>query len=260
MGETTVNREYKDRLFKIIFGRQDHKEWTLSLYNAIHGTDYDNVEDVEINTLEDAVFMGMKNDVSYIFNDTMNLYEQQSSVCPNMPIRGLMYAGRLYDKYIKLHSLNIYGGKQVSLPVPKLVVFYNGIDDMEDEKELLLSDAFSEETKYSSDIEVRVRMLNINQGHNKALLEACKILNEYSWFVNEIRRNAKTMSVEDAVDKAINAMPSESELKSFLEGNRAEVKMSCLTEYDEEEHMRLVRRDARAEGRKEGREEGREEG
>lgn len=260
MGETTVNREYKDRLFKIIFGRQDHKEWTLSLYNALHGTNYDNVEDVEINTLEDAVFMGMKNDVSYIFNDTMNIYEQQSSICPNMPIRGLMYAGRLYDKYIKLHGLNIYGRRQVSLPVPKLVVFFNGPDDTEDEKELLLSDAFSNETKGSSDISVRVRMLNINQGHNKALLEACKVLNEYSWFVSEVRKNAGAMGIEDAVDLAINEMPSESELKAFLEGNRAEVKMSCLTEYDEEATMRAFREEAMEEGMEAGMKAGMEEG
>ena len=264
MGETHISREHKDRLFKFIFGRSENKGWTLSLYNAINGSTYSDPEEIEINTIEETVYMGMKNDVSYILRDIMSIYEQQSTFCPNMPVRQLMYAGRLYDKYIKQHSLNIYGRRQIRLPVPRLVVFYNGRDEWLDETELHLADAFEESVKELADISVRTRMVNINYGHSGKLMEACKVLSEYSWFVNEIRNNSKSMGVEMAVDKAIDDMPVDYELKTFLEGHRSEVVMSCLTEYDEEATMKMIvddaREDGREEGRKEGRKEGREEG
>ena len=171
-----------------------------------------------------------------------------------------MYSGRLYDKYIKQHGLNIYGKRQISLPVPRLVVFYNGRDELPDETELHLADAFEESVKGFADISVRTRMVNINYGHSGKLLESCKVLSEYSWFVNEIRNNSKNMGIEMAVGKAIDDMPVEYELKTFLEGHRSEVVMSCLTEYDEEATMKLIADDAREDGREEGRKEGRKEG
>lgn len=88
-----TNREYKDRLFKFIFGNPDHKEWTLSLYNAVNGSHYDDPSAITLNTIEDAVYMSMKNDVSFLIADTVNFYEQQSTFNPNMPMRFLIYAG-----------------------------------------------------------------------------------------------------------------------------------------------------------------------
>lgn len=98
---TDVNRQYKDRLFKFIFGNEANKEWTLSLYNAIHESHYDNPDDISFNTIEDAVYMGMKNDVSYIICFQMELWEHQSTFNPNMPMRFFIYSGRLYEKYIR---------------------------------------------------------------------------------------------------------------------------------------------------------------
>ena len=72
----TANREHKDRLFKFIFGNPRYKEWTLSLYNAINGTNYTNAADIRLTTVEDVVYMGMKNDVSFLMGDTMSFYEQ----------------------------------------------------------------------------------------------------------------------------------------------------------------------------------------
>ena len=103
-------------------------------------------------------------------------------------------------------------------------------------------------------------MVNINYGHSGKLMEACKVLSEYSWFVNEIRNNSKGMEIELAVGKAIDDMPIDYELKTFLEGHRSEVVMSCLTEYDEEATMKMIADDPREDGREEGRKEGREEG
>ena len=120
-----INTDHKDRLFGFLFGKEEHKEWTLSLYNAVNGTHYTDPEDIRITTIEDTIYMGMKNDLSFILFYVMNIYEQQSTFNPNMPVRQLMYAGKLYDKYIQINRMNIYGRKIIRLPIPKLVVFYN---------------------------------------------------------------------------------------------------------------------------------------
>ena len=90
-----VNNKYSDRLFKFIFGRFENREWTLSLYNAINGSNYTDPDEIEINTIESAVYLSMRNDVSFLIADVMNLYEQQSTFNPNMPMRFLIYAGML---------------------------------------------------------------------------------------------------------------------------------------------------------------------
>ncbi|MCI8745248.1 MAG: hypothetical protein HFI25_06185, partial [Lachnospiraceae bacterium] len=91
-----VNRKYKDVLFRFIF--RDKKD-LLSLYNAINGTDYKNPEELEINTLENVIYMKMKNDLSFLVGASMNLYEHQSTWNPNMPLRGLFYFAELYERY-----------------------------------------------------------------------------------------------------------------------------------------------------------------
>ena len=154
-----IQREYKDRLFNFIFGSEENKAWTLSLYNAVNGTSYTDPEEVQINTIKEVLYLGMHNDTSFLMTDDMNLYEQQSSYNPNMPLRMMQYAGNLYEKYIKENDLNKYGSELLQLPVPKLITFYNGIKETEDETILRLSDSFPEGTK--PDIEVTVRMLNI---------------------------------------------------------------------------------------------------
>lgn len=253
-----INHFHKDRMFSFLFGRRENRDWTLSLYNAVNRTHYTNPEAIEITTIEDAVYMSMKNDLSFLLQYVMSIYEQQSTFNPNMPIRGLMYTGRLYDKYIHMNRLNIYGQKPILLPVPKLVVFYNGLDEKEDQI-LRLSDSFPDTiNREASDIEVKVRMININQGKNKELMNACKPLAEYAWFVDRIRQNRSGMDIESAVDKAIDDMPEHFAIRNFLIGNRAEVKNMCITEYNEAETMRMLKEEWRKEGREEGREEGEE--
>ena len=125
-------REYKSRLFNFLFGREENKQWTLPLYKAIHGTSHSDPSCITINTIEDVVYMGMKNDLSILASETVSfyesieLYEQQSSYSPNMSIREFIYAGKLYDKYIHIGKLNRYGRPLMPLPIPKLIVFYNG--------------------------------------------------------------------------------------------------------------------------------------
>jgi len=254
--DESINRKSKDRLFSFIFGRYENRAWTLSLYNAVNGTSYSDPEMIEITTMEDAVYMGMKNDVSFMIHSTVSLYEQQSSFNPNMPVRQLMYLGRLYDKHIKRTKQNQFGSKLMALPMPKLVTFYNGVADVEDSL-LRLSDSFPKECDPAeSDVEVRVHMINIKPDHHGSVLKGCKVLYEYSWFVEEVRKNRKTLENEEAVDKAIRDMPEDFEIKSFLLGNQAEVKNMCLTEYDEAETMEMFREEGREEGLKEGLREG----
>lgn len=248
----TINREHKDRLFSFLFGKKGNKEWTLSLYNAVNHTQYTDPDSIEFTTMEDAVYMGMKNDVSFTLFRVMNVYEQQSTYNPNMPVRQLMYAAKLYDKYIQQKKLNIYGKKLVCLPIPKLVVFYNGTDG-EDDQVLSLSDAFAQNGEtMEADLEARVRMVNINYGNNKSLLDSCRPLKEYAWLVDRIRENQKTMGIEDAVDQAIDDMPEDFVIREFLIGHKAEVKDMCITEYNEAETLRMIREEGREEGREQG--------
>lgn len=251
------NRMYKDRLFNFLFGSEENKAWTLSLYNAVNKSAYTDPSAIEITTIREVMYLGMHNDISFLILETMNLYEQQSTYNPNMPVRFLEYAGNLYDKYMKQRRLNKYGGALLSLPAPRFVVFYNGTAEQPDEKLLRLSDSFPDAEEY--DIEVKVRMLNVNYGRNRALLEACKPLDEYAWLVAEIRgekaRN-KGESIDSAVDRAISAMPDDYLIKPFLQAHRAEVRGMLLTEYDEAETMELFKDEGRREGRREGLKEG----
>ena len=100
----------------------------LSLFNAVNGTHYDNPDDLTITTLEGVLYLGMKNDVSCIIDMMMQLYEHQSTVNPNMPLRNLFYVSDLLQKYIYEEGLDIYSRKQIKIPTPKFVVFYNGED------------------------------------------------------------------------------------------------------------------------------------
>lgn len=243
-----INRNNKDRLFCFIFGRAENRKWTLSLYNAVNGTEYTDPDDVDITTMEDVIYMGMKNDVSFLICCDLNLYEQQSSYNPNMPVRQLMYLGRQYDKYIKRTKQNMYGRTQMTLPVPKLVTFYNGLENIPD-KVLKLSDSFPiGSNPDDSDVEVVVHVYNIRLGNNEGWMSNCKPLAEYSWFVEEIRTNQRTMELMDAVDKAIQDMPNNYEIKEFLVEHQSEVKNMCLTEYNEAETMEMFKEEGREEG------------
>ena len=251
-----VNREYKDRLFVFIFGREENKEWTLSLYNAVNGSHYTDPSAIEITTIKEVLYLGMHNDVSFVIADELNLYEQQSSYNPNMPLRQLQYLGLLYEGYLQKHKdkYDKFGHDLIPLPVPKFVVFYNGRDKLDDETILRLSDAFPKGMK--GDVEVTVRMLNINYGKNKALLDVCKPLMEYSWIVKEIRTKAKTMDIKNAIDEVIDNLPGGFVLKPFLDMHKAEVGTMLLTEYNEIERDEFILKKGMEKGIEKGMEKG----
>ena len=235
-----INNEHKDRVFKFLFGNPENREWTLNLYNAINNSTYDNPNDIQLNTIEDAVYLGMKNDVSFIIMNELNLWEHQSSYNPNMPMRFFIYAAKLYEKYIANSEYYQYSSSLQSAPRPKCICFYNGIANQPEKKVLKLSEAFGGE----ADIEVKVTMLNINYGMNAELMKLCKPLEEYSWLVDTIRRLQKIKdNLEKAIDEAISIMPDDFLIKKFLLSNKAEVKGMFLTEWDQEKVLEQERRD-----------------
>ena len=242
---TEVNREYKDRVFKFIFGNPDNKEWTLALYNAVNGSSYSNPDDIQFNTIDDAVYMSMKNDVSFIILNEMNLWEHQSSFNPNMPMRFLTYGTQLYEKYTVTSGYYKFSRKLQSLPKPNCICFYNGTKEQPEQQVLKLSDAFGGE----GDIEVKVKMLNINYGKNRKVMEACQPLSEYAWLVDRVRKHQRELqNLEVAVDVAISEMPESFVIRQLLELHRAGVKKMFLTEYDEEKMKEQERKEAYADG------------
>ncbi len=240
----SVKQDYKSRMFTMIF--EDKKE-LLQLYNAVGQRNYDDPELLTINTLENAIYMSMQNDLSFVIDSRLSLYEHQSTYSPNLPLRFLMYLSDLYEKMIT--GKNVYGTKIIQIPAPKFIVFYNGRKERPEREVIKLSNAYMTQDEEVS-LELLVDVLNINVGHNKELLKACKTLGDYSEYVYRVREYAKEESIEEAVDRAIDECIREGVLKKFLERNRAEARAMSIYEYDQEEHIRLEREDAFEDGSK----------
>ncbi len=241
-----VNRIYKDRLYKMIF---NDKSELLKLYNAINGTHYDDPAMLTITTLDNAIYMTMENDLSFIIDMRLALYEQQSTVNPNLPLRFLMYITDIYSAYTK--DMNIYGSKKVQIPLPSFVIFYNGVKSQPDRTEFLLSELFHPTTDQPA-LELKAVMLNINKGHNQELMNACHTLRDYSEYVARIRTYSAEMPLTDAVEKAITECIHENILRDFLLKNRAEAKAMSIYEYDEEKTLRMFREEGYEDGERNG--------
>lgn len=257
MKRIKVYRKHKDKLLRIIFRK---KRDLLQLYNAINGSNYTNPEDLVITTLEDAIYMGMKNDLSFIIDSQLNLYEHQSTYSPNLPLRGLLYFSELYRSYIEPEKKRLYTSTPLLLPLPQYIVFYNGTEAQPERQELLLSDLFQKQDKKPA-LECTAIMLNINLGQNRELMEKCRVLEEYARFVACLREYVRCMpNYEEAVKKAVDDCIRNNILSEVLRKNRAEVMDMILTEFDEEEFREFLREEAREKGLAEGRAEGRAEG
>ena len=238
-----VNRIYKDRLNKMIF---NDKSELLKLYNAINGTHYDDPAMLTITTLDNAIYMTMENDLSFIIDMRLALYEQQSTVNPNLPLRFLMYIADIYSAYVK--DMNIYSSKKLQIPLPSFVIFYNGVQSQPDKSEFLLSELFHPTTDEPA-LELKAVMLNINKGHNQELMNACHTLRDYSEYVARIRTYSGELPFADAVEKAITECIQENILRDFLLKNRAEAKAMSIYEYDEAKTMRMFRDEGYEEGK-----------
>lgn len=235
----SINRENKSLLFHFIFGSEENKKHLLSLYNAVNNSAYTNINDIEINTLSDIIYIRMKNDVSFILDSNMSLYEHQSTFNPNMPLRGMMYFSTLYSQFISENHKNIYGKSLVKIPTPRYIVFYNGNDNFPDKLELKLSNAF-ENPDTSGNFEWTATMLNINKGHNQAIMDKCQALSQYSDFITKVKEYNLTLPIREAVDKAVEYAISNNYLEGFFKKHKEGIMLSCLTEFNEEVYRKGI--------------------
>ena len=250
----TANKKYKDTVFRMLFS--DRKN-LLSLYNAINETGYEDPEELEIVTLENAIYMGMKNDLAFIIDTNLFLYEHQSTYNANMPLRDLFYIAGEYQKLVDHKSL--YSSALQKIPAPNFIVFYNGTEKKKERWENLLSEAYENQTG-EPNLELRVVTLNINEGHNRELMEQCQILREYAHYVAKVRNYTKEMELDAAVERAVNECIHEGILVEFLRMNRAEVITMSIFEYDKEEEEKKLRKAEFEAGVAEGIEKGIEKG
>lgn len=183
MEEYKINDQYKDRLFCFLFGNEKYKKYALSLYNALNEVNYQNENELEIVTLKDIIYIRMHNDVSVMLSGNLELWEHQSTVNLNMPLRGLMYFAHLYEKYLVVNRFNRYQSTRIMIPTPKYVVFYNGKEMRPAVEEMRLSDAFMNED-HSGKYEWTATVLNLNHEDNKKLLRNCGMLREYTNFIS----------------------------------------------------------------------------
>ena len=288
--EININFQYKDRLFRLLFGREEYKENVLDLYNALNNSDYKDVSELELFTIEDVIYIKMKNDVAFILDSYLSLWEQQSTDNPNMPVRGLMYFGKLYSKYIKSRKLNIYGTKQIMIPTPRYVVLYNGAKDAVPIKTLRLSDSFINPDK-SGNFEWTATVYNLSlrnhNGYKKSSYESqklfemqstfvdsrdkdhmiqdekqimnlrnrCRVLDEYMILIERIRDFlSENNDIAKAVDAAVVSCINDGILTEFLSIHRSEVLDMCITEFDEKTFIEGIKEEGREEGMEKERE------
>ena len=228
----------------------EDKRKLLELYNAISGKHYEDPELLEINTLENAIYMSMKNDLSFLIDARLSLYEHQSTYSPNLPLRFFFYLSDMFSGMTV--DANLYGTKKVELPAPRFVIFYNGEADQPDRQILKLSDLYTVKEEDPM-LDLKVLMLNVNQGHNPELMEVCHTLWEYAEYTDRVRKYAKEQPIAEAVERAITECIREGILKEFLEKNRREAKNVSIYEYDQEKHIRQEREEAWEAGEKAGR-------
>ena len=230
----STDRTYKDRVFRMLV---KDRAVALEIYNAINDTNYRDPTQLQITTLENAIYMGMKNDVSFIIDSRLAFYEHQSTDNPNMPLRNLFYVACVYASLVD--GKNIYGSRLISLPNPQFVVFYNGKKDLPERSILRLSDAYEVSSEHEETaLELQVEVLNINRGKNQALMEKSPTLYQYSFFVDTVRKYESALPFEQAMERAIDECIGRGILSDFLQHNKAEVLRVCLFEYDQEKHIR----------------------
>ena len=258
---TCPTRNYKDTLFRMIFGGKDEKsaKWRMELYNALSGKNHTNPADLELTTIENVIYITTKNDLSFLVDSQMTLYEQQSKVNRNMPLRGLMYFAQLYQMHLTKQEKDLFGGL-VKIPVPQYVVLYNGDTNKPERYKMKLSEAFdfSDEDEWKRaekaiDYEWTADVININKNvielDNNALHKTCNALYDYIKYVDRIKVNQKNkMDIKAAVDEAVAWAIKEDLLEGFFAEQKAGVTAVSLTEFDQELYDKNRRREGYDEG------------
>ena len=256
-----TNTKYKNSVFTLLFSEP---ELLRELYCALDGVCLPPDAAVTINTLENVLFMGKYNDISFeIGGKLIVLIEHQSTINPNIALRLLMYIGRVYEKIID--GMDIYSKKSLLIPQPEFFVLYNGTDPFPDQEIYRLSGSFEKleslglAEKDTPALELVVKVININEGRNKDIAESCKKLAEYSAFVAMIRTlKIELGSLEEAIREAIKYCQKHDILTEFLKLHAAEVLSMLMTEFNLDDALAVRYEDGLEDGREEGREEGEE--
>lgn len=252
---TNMARNHKDNVFCLLY---KDKRNLLSLYNAMNGTSYENEAELEVVTLDGAICLKMKNDVAFVVDSRLNLYEQQSSRNENMPLRDLYYVVEELKKIAPPSTL--YHRTKIKIPTPRFVVFYNGAEEQPEKQVYKLSDSFSGE-EMNPELELKVTVININPGYNEELLERCESLKGYMLFVKKARdKKAVGIKLEDAVRQALEECIAENILAEFFQSHKEEIVEMEIWGFDQELHDQAMREDGEIIGMEKGIEIGKGQG
>ena len=148
---------------------------------------------------------------------------------------------RVISNLPTVNKKSLYSSSLQKIPASYFIVFYNGTEKEEECWENSLSEAYENLTGEPR-LELKVITLNINDGHNKELMEQCQILREYAQYVAKVRKYTKEMELDAAVECAVDECIREGILKDFLRENRAEVIAMSIFEYNKEEEDKKLRK------------------
>jgi predicted transposase/invertase (TIGR01784 family) len=244
-----ANRKIKDTVFRRLFGDVPA---VLELYNAIAETSYKQEDEVSIVTLENPAYLTPINDISFkIGNKLVVLIEHQSTVNANMPLRMLLYIARVYEQI--LDEADKYRCNLRPIPRPDFIMLYNGTDELPDKIILKLSDMFIDcEMEHPVNLELVVRVYNINNGRNPEIARRSATLNGYVVFVSKVREYEKAMEREPAIDRAMEECIKECLLVDFLQKHRKAVKNMLTAEWKLEDAVKVSREEGEAIGEARG--------
>ncbi len=238
------NREYKSDVFGMLM---EEPGYALEVYNALNQSDYRDPGLVEVCSLERGISLSVRNDAAFILDMNLSIYEHESTVCPNMPLRALIYVTNILEQWVK--KRNIYGRKLVKIPTPRFAVFYNGVEEQPEQYQLKLSDAYANRME-EPELELTCTVYNINSGKNRELLSECPVLEQYMVFVRYVREGLEMHPKKDlakAIDGAIDRCIEEGVLREFLMKRREEVTKVTQLDYTFDRRIELEREDAREE-------------
>jgi hypothetical protein len=241
------NREYKSDVFSMLM--QDKKN-AMELYNGLNGTTYDDLDSLELFQLDKGISMSLYNDASFIIDMYFNFYEHQSTYNPNIPLRNLLYFVMLIQKLIR--NRDLYGRRIIKIPTPHFVVFYNGVEERPEIEEMRLSTSFAH-AEEQPELELKCTVYNINPGYNENLLQRCRVLWGYRYFVEKVRYcttqySDLTRAIEEAIDDCIRNHI----LEDFFRERRTEVVKVEPLDYTWERREVLIRQEEYEEGQKSG--------
>jgi predicted transposase/invertase (TIGR01784 family) len=245
-----ANRQHKASVFAFLFSEPARLR---ELYNALAGTNYDESAHIVINTLSDVVFMNRINDLSFTINDKLVvLIEHQSTINPNMSIRLLFYIARIYEKLID--NKKLYSRAKVTIPRPEFIVLYNGPDNHPDESTMKLSDHFENGENYANiDLELQVRVYNINKGRNPKLEQQSKSLGDYAMLIAKIREyELSGLARGEALKQAVQWCIKQGYLQDFLKIHSSEVVNMLITEWNWDDAKEVWHEEGVAEGIEKG--------